>query len=352
MSRLTAESQNLSPLERFVRDYVDARDGAWDEIEPQVYDVLLASEMLRVAFDPEALPEHPEAQLASFGSPLIDRLLGDAAGRWSSARLYRGGLNLHPHDLDGRLRRSITVPPGASLHIDHVRTMSFPQGVFWFKATFSSDQKEEEMLCVGVDLHYLREVRHIEPLLAADHLDRQPQTIFPEAKHAPLMQGYRFARERATRTTSALGNARRREWAGRVEKRIARMMRYYAQLRTEADEQAARPRGGDAQAATDRAHVRREGIDREEAIRIAELRQKSAVRIHLKLASVMLVMQPKLLISASVQMKGKPAMPLEIVWDTLSESVEAIPCPRCGQPTFAFQIDRLGLACENCAGRK
>ena len=51
---------HVSPLEQFVRDYVEARDGMWDEIEPQVYDLLLGPEMLQVAFDPEALPEHPQ----------------------------------------------------------------------------------------------------------------------------------------------------------------------------------------------------------------------------------------------------------------------------------------------------
>jgi hypothetical protein len=352
MSRLADESSSVSPLERFVRDYVDAREGAWDEIEPQVYDVLLGTEMLRVAFDPEALPEHPSAQLASFGSPLVDRLLADAAGRWSSARLYRGGLNLHPHDLEGRLRKSIALPAPAALQVDRVRAMNFPQGVFWFKATFSSDQKEEEMVCVGIDLHYLREVRHIEALLGEDragiHLDREPVTILAEAKHAPLADGYAFARERAARTVGSLANARRREWAGRVEKQIARMSRYYAQLRSETEEQAARPRGGDVEAAASRAIARREAIDREEALRISELRQKSKVQVHLKLASVMVVMQPKLMISASVLTKDKPAMPLELVWDALSESVEAVPCPRCGQPTFSFQIDRGGVNCGKC----
>ena len=56
---------------------------------PQVYNLLTDTELPQVTFDPEALPEHPRAQLASFGSPLIDRLLGDAAKRWSTAQLYR-----------------------------------------------------------------------------------------------------------------------------------------------------------------------------------------------------------------------------------------------------------------------
>ena len=64
-----------SPLEEFVRDYVDVTGGVWDEIEPQVYDLLLPAEgasaetsrsvdgreIVRVAFDPEAIPEHPAA---------------------------------------------------------------------------------------------------------------------------------------------------------------------------------------------------------------------------------------------------------------------------------------------------
>ena len=79
MSRLI--DQPLSPLEQFVRDYAEARGGAWDQIEPRVYDLLIGSEITRVAFDPEALPEHPQAQLASLGSPLLDGLLADAAER-------------------------------------------------------------------------------------------------------------------------------------------------------------------------------------------------------------------------------------------------------------------------------
>jgi hypothetical protein len=76
------------------------------------------------------------------------------------------------------------------------------------------------------------------------------------------------------------------------------------------------------------------------------------VQVQLKLASVMVVMQPKLLIGASVQAKDRAAMPLEIVWDALSESVEAVPCPRCGQPTFAIQIDRGGVNCGRCVRGK
>src|SRR4051812_13748973 len=57
MTRLTyiePDSLTVSPLEAFVREYVEARDGVWDQIEPQVYDLMVGSDIKRVAFDPEA----------------------------------------------------------------------------------------------------------------------------------------------------------------------------------------------------------------------------------------------------------------------------------------------------------
>src|SRR5215471_12559065 len=135
-----------SPLEGFVRDYVEATDGVWDEIEPQVYDVLLpagpggeAGGVVRIAFDPEALPEHPGAQLASFGTPLIDHLLDDAIRLGRFSQLYVIGLNLAPHDLTGRARRAVSLPPETSLRVERIRPLHFAQAVFWFQATFVSD---------------------------------------------------------------------------------------------------------------------------------------------------------------------------------------------------------------------
>jgi hypothetical protein len=162
-----------------------------------------------------------------------------------------------------------------------------------------------------------------------------------------MTAGYRAARGHAVRTVTALANSRRREWAGRVEKQIARMSDYYEQLRREAGEQSTRGTS-DAATAAARTASRREAIDREERLRIAELRQKSAVRVTMKLASIMVVQQPKLLISSLIMSKDRIVGPLELVWDALSESIEAVPCPSCGQPQFAFGIERGRIMCAAC----
>jgi len=356
MTSVFQHSLCFSPLEQFIRDFVEAVNGAWDEIEPQVYDLLTETELLRVTFDPEALPEHPRAQLASFGSPLIDRLLGDATKRWNAVQLYRIGLNLHVQDLHERVSRTVLLPPGVELRIERVRAMNFPQAVFWFKAVFSGDQKQEEILPIGLDLHYQREVRQLESLLGDGRLSTSPETLLAEARHAGLLSGYRTARDHVLRTVTSLANGRRREWAGRLERQIERTAHYYAQLREETDGYARRsqfrsrkPEAGSSEDdSAARAATRREAIDREQSLRIAELRQRSSVRVEINLVSVMLVEQPKLQIAAAATVKERCVRRLDLVWDPLSDGLEAISCTRCGQPTFTLRIEQADLVCANC----
>jgi hypothetical protein len=345
-----------SPLETFLRDYLETVGGAWDEVEPQVYDVILpeadgaGESVLRLTFDPEALPEHPGSQLASFGTPLIDRLLADAVRRGRSGQFYLVGLNLNPHNLAGRLRRALTLEPPQDLHVEHVRALHFTQAVYWFRADFVSDQKEQEVVPVAIDLHYGRQVRHLDQLLERARLATEPAQPLPEARRLSLSAGYGLAREQGLRTIAALANVRGRELAERRERQVGRMTRYYADLRAELEEQAGRSRNPEEAQA--RLAERRAAVDREEQLRIAELRQKSTLHVHVRLLQLLLIGQPKLLVRVSLTGEKLSPQPLEMVWDPLTEAPEAPPCPECGRPTFAFERTRGGrLVCPACAAR-
>jgi hypothetical protein len=357
-----------SPLEEFVRDYVDVTGGVWDEIEPQVYDLLLPAEgaasasfpssawergsvdgreIVRVAFDPEAIPEHPAAQLVSFGTPLMDRLFTDAMQRGRFARMYIVGLNLTPHDLASRVQRAFTMPADTRLHVERVRPLYFPQAVFWLQGTFVSDQKEQEIVPIALDLHFGRQVRHLDALLDHARLSETPSLPLLEARHLSLALAYPLAREQALRTVAALANARHRQQSNHTERQIARMNRYYADLLRELQDQMQRAadRGDD----TGKFAGRREALEREEKVRVAELRQKSELRVQLRLLNVLVLQQAKLLIYATVRTDEGKAEPLELVWDPLTESLEAALCPQCQRPTFGFARTRLGrLACQDC----
>jgi len=359
-------SEASSPLETFLRDYADTTGGLWEEVEPQVYDLMFppgaddlaavaGADVVRVTFDPEALAEHPGAQLATYGTPLVERLLADAVARGRHAELFFVGLNVAPQGLTDRAVRALTLPEAAALRVGRVRVLHFPQALFWFEATFLSDQKEQELLPVALDLHYGRQVRHLERLLDRTHLAPEPWAPLPEARHRGLGAAYPIARDRVVRTLAALANTRSRELFERLGRQVERMRRYYRDLRAEVEEQAERAgkRGEE-----DRAKFasRRETLEREEQLRIGELRQKSSLKVNLRLINLLAIHQPKLLLQATVHRAGTGAsalaIPLELVWDPLIEGLEAVSCPSCGQPTFVLGSSRPGtLNCPACASK-
>jgi len=344
-----------TPLEEFLRDYSEVAGGLWDEIEPQVYDLMLPGrrageepEMVRLVFDPEAIPEHPGAQLASYGTPLVDRLLADAVNRGRHIVLYMVGLNVAPRELEDRLRRAVTLPPGFELKLERSRPLHFPQAVFWFEATFISDQKEQDLLTVAIDVHHGRQVRHLERLLDRPHLAEKPWSPLAEAEHPGLAAAYPIARDRVVRTLSAMANTNHRELGERLHRQLERISRYYGDLRAEVEEQAqrARHRGDDAA----RFNERLEALTREEKLRSAELRRKSQLKVQLRLLNVLVIQQPKLLLRVAVASARSVVDRQAWVWDPLVEGVEAAGCPECRRPTFEFGVTREGrLVCPSCA---
>src|SRR5262249_41194997 len=159
------------------------------------------------------------------------------------------------------------------------------------------DQKEQEIVPVALDLHYGREVRHLEHLLDHSRLAEQPAAPLPEVRRLSLAAAYPLARERVVPTVAALANQRAREVNDHIERQIARMTRYYTDLRSELEEQIKRAQSREEDLS--KFAGRREALDREERFRVAELRQKSALRVGLRLLNVLVVEQPKLLVRAS-----------------------------------------------------
>lgn len=347
-----------STLEEFVGEYLQAAGGVWDEVEPQVHDVLLPAEqgfsawdaadknVLRIAFDAEALPEHPGAQLASYGTPLIEHLLADAMMRGRFGEFYLLGLNLAPHDLIGRVRKLLTLKGKLEWRAQRVRLLFFPQAFFWFRATFVSDQREQEIVSVALDLHYGRVVRHQPKLLDPGRLAEQPGLPFPEVRHRSLAEAYPLARDEVLRSVAALANNRDRELRGRLHRQVERMTRYYADLRQELDQSR---RGADDADAQAKRASRHEAIQREERLRVDELRKKNTLQVSLQLQALAVIHQPKMLLQGLLTGDLRLRLSLDLVWDPLAESLEAFPCPSCARPTFALdQAPPARVVCAEC----
>jgi hypothetical protein len=356
-----------TPLESFVLRYVEAVDGLWQPVEPQVYDVLLppeveqsldlrsAGDAARLAFDPEALADYPQAHLMVFGNPTLDRIFQDAQALGQVGRVYVGRLNLAPHDLPGILRRNLALPEGVALQVLDVRARHYRAALFWFQATFVSDEKEQVTLAIGVDLHYGRPARHLLQLLQDAALSETSPLAYPDAAAISPAQGYALAREEAVRAITVAGHERLAELQRFLQRETDRINRYFADLREELDERRERAVARSAGAGPDAADAQtfdaqRAALDREEQAQLVELRRKMALSVQVKLLNMLTIVQPKL--SVRVRLAPRKGTPGEadLVFEPVTQKPAPWPCPVCGRPTLALALNPAGqVVCADCA---
>ncbi len=343
----------ITPLEQFLRDYAEAVDGLWDEIEPQVYDVLWpdTEQPIRLTFDPEALPEHPQAQLLTFGLPLLADLLSAAQERGQVAQVYLDDMNLQPYRLDQQVRRDLRTPAGTELALSAPRPHYVAHCICWFEVSYLGDEKTQALISAAVDRRYGRLVRHLEPLLASPDVGEERRWAFPDAPAIRLERAYLIARERVVRSVTTEANSQQRERQGRAGREIARMERYFADMAEDLDVRMAKAvaKGED----TAPLAQRKVALGREAALRIDELRRKAGVRAQLRLRNLLHLSAPRLFLRARLtgpKLADTPAF--SVSWDPLTEKTDALDCPNCGRPTYVLALARRGeLRCEACVDR-
>jgi hypothetical protein len=343
----------LTPLESFLLEYVDAAGGLADQIEPQVYDVLLpdAAAPQRIAFDPDALLEHPSAQLLTFGSALLDDLLARLQARGRVGCAFLDDVHLQPHALGQRVARDLILPEPVTLRIETIRPLYVTHSLFWFEVTYLGDEKEQALYPIALDRYYNRQVRYLDALLGGERFTDTRRWVFADAKAAPLERAYLDARAAVVRTVRAEVHTRQHQIQAHLAVQSDRMKRYYADLRAELDERIERAtaRGDESEAL----RLRREALDREEARRLEELARKAQLRVQLQLVNLLQVKIPRLFISTRVTAKSFPAVhpaALTLTWDPLVEKTDALVCPNCQHPTVELRLGRQGtLHCPDCS---
>jgi hypothetical protein len=305
-------------------------------------------ETIRLAFDPEALVDYPQAHLVAFGNPMLDQIFEHAQALGKSARVYLGGFNLSPHDLPMTLRRSLQTPPDVDLRLGAPRAYHFTQAIFWFQATFISDEKEHSTFSVGVDLHYGRLARHLEEVLHSAIVSESRPFPYPDAPRVSLSDAYRVAREEATRTIGVAASARMAELQQVLRRETQRIQSYFADLRAELGERLARAEAKGEDAA--RFVSQRDVLVREEQAQISELTRKMTLHVQARLLNVLWVIQPKLRVRVRLVSQRGVSGETDVVWDPALQKVEATVCAQCGRPTLSLTLTRAGLVvCPECA---
>ncbi len=343
-------------LESFVLRYIEHVGGIFEEIEPQVYSVL-APEPLghdlgsSITFDPEALADHPAAQLLAFGNPALDALFERAQVHNRVARTYVRGLNAHPHDVEALAERGLMLATGTTLRAVSHRPLHHLSALFWFQALFASDEKVQQTYEVGIDLYYKRPARHLAKLireqLDSDLFGDAPAVAYPEAAVATLTEAYAQARDEATLGVTVSAHERLNELQRVLTLETTRINRYFDDSRSELDERAARTGAAEDQA---RFSAQRAALDREQAGQLADLRRKMSLSVQMRLINLLLVWQPKIHIEARLSMGKVTSDEITLTYDLLQRRLDAPVCPSCSRPTLALRVSGQGrLKCGDCA---
>ena len=145
---------------------------------------------------------------------------------------------------------------------------------------------------MAIDLHYGRQVRHLDRLLDHSRLAEQPGRRCPR----PDMRAWRppIRRPRPGAAQPGGPGQRPQPRAGRAARAPDRA---HEPLLRRPPRRAGRTGSGGRATRTRppaRAESRREALDREEQVRVAELRQKSTLQVHLRLLQLLVIHQPKL----------------------------------------------------------
>ncbi len=349
-----------SPLEEFLLEYIEVAGGLWQAVEPQVYDAMLpaageqaigvaaSAGVFRFTLDPEAVPDYPTAQLMAFGNPLLDRIFEHAQSLGQVAQVYLTGFNLSPHALPTTVRRSLQVPPGVEVRSATPRAHHFSAALFWFQATFISDEKVQDIFSVGIDRYYGRLTRTVEDTLRSATLSDTRSYPYPDAPGLPLKRAYQLAREEVTHAVTVTAHSHLTELQQYLQHETHRITGYFTDLRSELADRRARvvARGEDVT----QFDSQRQALDREEQTQLADLRHKLALRVQIKLLNVLHVIQPKLRIRVQLVPAQGSSGEIEVVFDPALQKVEATVCPECTRPTLALALRRSGqVVCPTCA---
>jgi len=301
--------------------------------------------MRQLAFDPELVDEVPDAELVSFASPILDRLLREATASGLVARAFLDTVASASRTTADRLGRSYRFLEGTWAP-QGGRPWWIPVGVFLFRVRYLSDAREEDLLEVAVNLTDGRLLRRLGEALDHHGLVADPLEVWPMMAERPVGEVYAVARHEIERRLLAPLGLRRRELELRLTRESERAQIYYAELVRELEERRAGPPPESPEHA--RLDSKLLAIGREREGRLAELRAKYRLSAEVSLLSVLRLYLPRIVFAGTLAGKRREAA-LTLTWDPVERTGEPVRCSRCNGLTYEVGLHRGGgVACPRC----
>lgn len=359
---MTEELSSYDPAtpERLLVAAVDALGGVVEPRGPGLADLLVPApllpvsqgrELLTVAFGPEALMHGPEAELATVGTPLLDRLTDFLLSQGTTGcatvpveRLHRGGIENRVGDVIAFVK--CRTGPG-SLPQDGV-LCAYAQ--FDFKVTLTADDRREKLVTVLVDLRTNLPSPELEERLPQLSLTTAPPpSLVRKRIDVPVEDAYRTAQVHLGEIIAPDVRTCHTRLQRRLLVELARISDFYTDsvtdLRVRMEQAVAR---GDSPASFE---DRIQATLRERERKLQETADHYRLRCRARLLHARVLHQPKLSFSVLVERK-KLRRELELFYDPVLDRMEPVLCDLCRGVAHELTLtDDLRFACSRCTGK-
>jgi hypothetical protein len=339
-------------IEAFTLAAIEGLGGATEEQAAGLYTVLWPSaedscdvETRQLAFDPDGIDEGSAAELVTFASPTLERIVRSATASGRVARAFLGASPGAARGVAERLARSYQFLEAAWTPATG-RPWWVPAGIFLFRASYVSDAREEDLVEIAIGLADRRILRRLAEAVERFGLVPDAPEAWPMMPEVTTAEAYTVARNELERRLLGPIGVRRRDLGSRLARERGRAAAYYDELTREIGEhQASLPADARERAALD---SKLRAIRVECDGRIAELGRKYALAVEVSLLSVLRLYLPRLVIQGTLAGKRDSA-PLALVWDPVEQTGEPLPCQRCRALTYTAGLHRTGIVtCPRC----
>lgn len=313
---------------------------------------------LRLAFAAEA---EPEVLRLSVNHPLVEAMAQEAAQQPGHAQTAINHVRLEKPGLYDLAAKTYSF---ANARLSVARNAVEQSALyhylrFNFKATLLSDEKQEQIVSVTLDLQAGRVVREPEHLarLATAETETAFEHLPPARPRWPgagealdlvtwqglLLRGQAAAEEVLQERLTAQQTRNQRF----LELDLARLTDYYDSL--ERDLRRRLERAGEEEAERRGAvESKIAALRAERSAKLADTRGRYTLRVELELINTLLTVQPKLALPVEISNR-RATITRQAVWDPLLHRLELLMCDVCGEPGEGLHLCTGGhLAHRGC----
>ncbi len=268
---------------------------------------------LLLTFSSEVARENPEAQLLSYGSPLLDSMTEASLALGDAAHIYLNGLHLSRGRTLEKVRQHVRIP-GHVLEVGKEQPYLYHHALFRFKVSLVADIQEEAFYDVAVDLHSGWTTMKLEESMLHLYGSQEPE-VFPETNvELGLDDACSSALDELRKEIAPLVQTKELALASEARSEKIQVAQHYQSM-VERLEAGRSRKGANLERIEDR--IRSTMLDRGK--RLEDVDRKYRLGVEVSLVQLAVVSYPKIAVPLRVQ-QGKDQTLGLAAWDSLIHS--------------------------------